>query len=468
MSAGRHAQSWYRSSPRSGLIEFPPIDRSIHLPPQHLFEQVSDEIFYLPTLSNTTAGRQSVLDYLMASRRTVLVVNRNTEAGYVAFERWTAPAVDVASPLVGATGASGQRNLRLMDILHLVEHDDANPAAPAPAPRGGTQPGGWEARSHPLHTRIHRRLVVSEHLKRLLAERFRLRDAERDRFVVLPPPVDPAQFTEDAVRAAHAASTAHRERPTVMFLGRLDEQKDPLLWLSAACLVQRDVPDVQFRILGSGPLRGAMEHVLWLAEQRRMGSGGNQPAAAAVPLPGATEAPKEAAYPDHVVRTVINSACDIGAFRIEGEVAHHDTAARLAEASLLLMSSRFEGTPMVILEALCLGVPVVAPAVGSIPALLQGGGGTSVTSRGHGALELARELARRVVERLREGPPSLEQRLARRADCLARFGLPRFQDQLGAQVRELVASVDRQQRQAELEAAQAAQYVRLLEGAPLA
>ncbi|MHB8551214.1 MAG: glycosyltransferase, partial [Acidiferrobacterales bacterium] len=57
----------------------------------------------------------------------------------------------------------------------------------------------------------------------------------------------------------------------------------------------------------------------------------------------------------------------------------NNAPAVLAKMHLLLMTSEHEGLPMTLLEALALGVPVIAHAVGGIPEILQHGrGGTLV------------------------------------------------------------------------------------------
>jgi len=50
----------------------------------------------------------------------------------------------------------------------------------------------------------------------------------------------------------------------------------------------------------------------------------------------------------------------------------------LTRATLLIQPSRHEGFGSVVLEALALGVPVVASAVGGLPDALAGGGGVLV------------------------------------------------------------------------------------------
>lgn len=52
------------------------------------------------------------------------------------------------------------------------------------------------------------------------------------------------------------------------------------------------------------------------------------------------------------------------------EPATHDVLARIAAADVLIVASDYEGQPLVVMEALALGRPVVATAVGRVPELV--------------------------------------------------------------------------------------------------
>jgi glycosyltransferase involved in cell wall biosynthesis len=92
-------------------------------------------------------------------------------------------------------------------------------------------------------------------------------------------------------------------------------EKRPLLWLQTASIVHEALPDVHFVIVGDGPLRTQMEKFI-----------------------------KHAGFVDRVHLPGVNS----------------NVAVPLSIMDLFLLTSEFEGTPNVVLEAQWLGVPVVA------------------------------------------------------------------------------------------------------------
>ncbi len=130
----------------------------------------------------------------------------------------------------------------------------------------------------------------------------------RKKLRVIPNAVDLARFT--------AAPHAKRETPVALFVGRLSPQKGLDVLLRAAARV----PRVRFRVVGDGPDRGALER---LARELRLAN-------------------VEFAGPSDRVPEL------------------------LADADMLVLPSRWEGSPNVVLEAMAAGVPVVATnAVGT-------------------------------------------------------------------------------------------------------
>lgn len=110
------------------------------------------------------------------------------------------------------------------------------------------------------------------------------------------------------------------------FIGRLSEEKGPDLFLQTVIPVLKKKQNVQAVLLGDGPQYSVLE-----AEIERHGL------SAQIHLLG---------YQENVNRW-------------------------LAELSVLVISSRTEGTPMVLLEAMQAGVPVVAFSVGGIPDVIE-------------------------------------------------------------------------------------------------
>jgi glycosyltransferase involved in cell wall biosynthesis len=101
----------------------------------------------------------------------------------------------------------------------------------------------------------------------------------------------------------------------LLLVGRLEEQKDPMLAVATLAHLRQFAHDVTLTILGGGPL-------------------------------------------DAQLRTEIDKQGLSGCVTLAGYVA--DPAAAYAAADLLLMTSRFEGVPAAIGEALSAGLPFVA------------------------------------------------------------------------------------------------------------
>jgi glycosyltransferase involved in cell wall biosynthesis len=125
--------------------------------------------------------------------------------------------------------------------------------------------------------------------------------------------------------------------PTVGALMRFAPEKDPELWLETAAIIAAARPDVRFVLAGYGELAEPilrMTRALGLSERVAL----------------------------------LGPRTDVGAI--------------YAVMDVFLMTSRFEGTPNVLIEAQAAGVPVVAPLVGGVgEAMRDGVTGRLVTER---------------------------------------------------------------------------------------
>ncbi|MCE1179421.1 MAG: glycosyltransferase family 4 protein [Micrococcales bacterium] len=121
---------------------------------------------------------------------------------------------------------------------------------------------------------------------------------------------------------------------------------------------------------------------------------------------------------------------DLGV-EVTGWVEPHEVRERLAEADLLLFTSQGEGLPMVILEAMALGVPVVASRVVGVSDLVDDG---RTGLLGGDADELARHAAAVLAD------PGLQQRLADagRAEVAAHYDTRDWAQRLRAAYGRLV------------------------------
>ncbi len=117
-------------------------------------------------------------------------------------------------------------------------------------------------------------------------------------------------------------------KPSIVWCGRLDPQKDPLLLCDAVARLQEIGVITEAVVLGDGALRGAVENRI-----RERGL--------------------------------------TAMIRLEGHV--DDVLPHLRKADVLCLTSKDEGMPNVLLEAMAACVPVVATAVGGVPEVIEDG-----------------------------------------------------------------------------------------------
>lgn len=144
----------------------------------------------------------------------------------------------------------------------------------------------------------------------------------RDRFHVVRNGVDFAGLTridEFAVAAYRRSLGIPSGARVVGSIFRFWGEKRPMLWLDTARLIAKRKPDVHFLLIGDGPMRSEMEVFV-----RKAGLENR------VHMPG----------------------------------ARNDIATPLSAMTVFMLTSEFEGTPNVILEAQWLGLPIVATDAG--------------------------------------------------------------------------------------------------------
>ena len=143
-----------------------------------------------------------------------------------------------------------------------------------------------------------------------------------ERVTIIPNGINTSAFLVQNARPAPEAKTSH----TVALVGRLSYEKGIDLFIQAASRVLSDFPETHFRIIGEGPDRLALEQL---------------------------------------IRT----------FNIAESVSllgrKDDMPSVYAAVDIIVSSSRQEGLPISLLEAMASGRAILATAVGEVPSLIQ-------------------------------------------------------------------------------------------------
>jgi glycosyltransferase involved in cell wall biosynthesis len=228
-----------------------------------------------------------------------------------AIRDWQPDVVQTHSSKAGVLGRLAARRERVPVIIHTVHgwsfHDHMSPLA-------RTVYRGLERRAATWTDRI---VTVSE-LDRAKGIAAGIGVAAQYR--TIPPLNDLGRYTggRDAREAGRAALGLPQDSFVVGTVGRLTKQKDPQTWVRTAALVASRAPEARFVMVGDGNLRAATER---LAAGLGLGE-----------------------------RLLLTGLRD-------------DVPAILPAFDVLLLTSRWEGLPLVIPQAMASGVPVVATAV---------------------------------------------------------------------------------------------------------
>jgi len=168
-----------------------------------------------------------------------------------------------------------------------------------------------------------------------------------EKIIVIENGVDVKRFAnqENAGLAIRDELQIHSGMPVVGIIGRLQPQKDHSNFLTAAVQIRKKLPEARFLIVGDGPLREEL-----MAQAQTLGLG------SAVIFCGVRQ----------------------------------DIPAVLAALNVLVISSKWEGLPVTLLEGLAARCPIVSTAVGGVPnVVMDGESALLVPSEDSSALAIA-------------------------------------------------------------------------------
>ncbi len=140
----------------------------------------------------------------------------------------------------------------------------------------------------------------------------------------------PNGFDPSEVHSLVTRGNSHDRSWEIVFVGALDENKDPLSALKCFKLVVSRLGMARLIIVGEGPLHKKLHDFV-----------------------------QDNDLKEHVT--------------FLGRMSHSDLLKRLAHSELLILTSRSEGTPTVVIEALAMGKPVIATDTGGIPEIVKTG-----------------------------------------------------------------------------------------------
>ncbi len=231
-------------------------------------------------------------------------------------------------------------------------------------------------------------IAVSEAVKEELVD---LGVATRERIRVVPLGLELEPLTRPLPRGRIRSETGvPAGAPLIGMVGRLVRIKDVPTFLKAAALVRKALPSCRFALVGDGEERSLLEQ-----EVSRLG---------------------------------LAEAVSFCGWR-------RDIGAVYGDLDVVVNSSRNEGTPVALIEALAAARPVVATRVGGTPDLLGEGARGLLVPPGE-----PEALAAAILETLR-GPEGARRRaLAGRDHVLARHSLSRLIEDVDALYRELLAA----------------------------
>jgi glycosyltransferase involved in cell wall biosynthesis len=232
-----------------------------------------------------------------------------------------------------------------------------------------------------------RLITLSPALKAELVDTYRIAPADKVEVVPLGLDLDPFADTPRHGGEFRAQFSISPAAPLVGIVGRIVPVKDHMLFLDMANRLREAIPDAHFVIVGDGECRPAVE--------------------------------------DRVSALGLRESVTFTGFL-------HDLKPVYSDMDVLVITSRNEGTPVSVIEALAAGVPVVSTAVGGVPDLLHGGDyGRLVPARDPAALADA-------VQAALADPYAQRERV--REATVARYSAARLAETMARLYRDLLAS----------------------------
>lgn len=204
---------------------------------------------------------------------------------------------------------------------------------------------------------------------------------DKDRLSCIPNGVDTDVFKPRPRQSGglRARLSVPDDAPLVGFVGRLSHEKGPEVAIRAALLLRRSVPDAHLVLIGEGPMRAEL---LELIDRFDLGN------------------------------------------RVQLAGMHEDMHHVYHELDALVSTSHSEAMPLVLMEAMASGLPVVASRVGGVPDLVEHGETGWLVSPGdfHDTAARLTQLLLSVDDRQRMGARARERMLNKfsLADCVGK------------------------------------------------
>lgn len=280
------------------------------------------EVSYWPLVSMDPTGKRGKIPLIIRFMWALRKVAR--EGGLVDFDILDFHRIE---PLILFGSDTRPKNVLLHQDMSVIRNKDSDIL-------WRHMPWAYEAMERRLFQQVDTIFTVRQSAVVRYAE---LYPQLKQRFRFIPTWVDTTVFRPDDAQArAQVRSEVRRDlgiaesARLLIFVGRLDQQKNPLLLLEALRICRRSHPDLHLMMVGDGGLRSKVETSI-----------------------------QSAGLQDSVSLLGVRSPAQI--------------AVLLRGADCFVMSSAYEGMPIAVLEALATGLPVVTTDVGEIRLVVQDG-----------------------------------------------------------------------------------------------